>query len=264
MPLPHRQSVGYARGTMRLTLVRHATLLIDIAGTRILVDPAFDPAGSQPPVDGTPIPRPNPLVELPATPAQVVGDVDAVIVTHLHQDHLDGSAARLIADLPVYCQPDDVARLVHLGLAPTAIDGPCMIGAVALVPTSGHHGTGALGDSLGPVGGVVLRAADEPTVYVAGDTVLCDEVRQVIVDEGPDIVVVNAGAARFIVGDPITMDADDVVGVARLAAQAAVVVVHMESFNHCLLGREDLRARLAAEGLTDRVHVLDDGTAIAG
>ena len=48
---------------MRLTLVRHATVLIDIAGTRILVDPAVDPAGSQPPVDGTPMPSTNPLVE---------------------------------------------------------------------------------------------------------------------------------------------------------------------------------------------------------
>ena len=45
---------------MRLTLVRHATILIDMAGTRILIDPAFDPARSQPPVDGTPNPVPNP------------------------------------------------------------------------------------------------------------------------------------------------------------------------------------------------------------
>jgi L-ascorbate metabolism protein UlaG (beta-lactamase superfamily) len=113
------------------------------------------------------------------------------------------------------------------------------------------------------VSGVVLRAEAEPAVYVAGDTVLCDEVRNAIVDHAPDIVVVNAGAAQFTVGDPITMDADDVIGVADIAADAAVVVVHLEAFNHCLLTRADLRARISRAGLDGRVHVMDDGTAIA-
>ena len=66
---------------MRLTLVRHATVLIDIAGTRILVDPAVDPAGSQPPVDGTPMPSTNPLVEEPAAASRLVAGVAAVLVT---------------------------------------------------------------------------------------------------------------------------------------------------------------------------------------
>ncbi len=248
---------------MRLTLVRHATILIDMAGTRILIDPAFDPAGSQPPVDGTPNPVPNPLVELPAAPEQLLHGVDAVIVTHLHQDHLDATAGNLIRGLDVYCQPSDVPRLAAAGLAATPLEGPQRIGNVTASRTSGRHGTGALGESLGPVSGVVLRAGAEPAVYIAGDTVLCDEVRNAIVDHAPDIVVVNAGAAQFTVGDPITMGADDVIGVADIAADAAVVVVHMEAFNHCLLTRADLRARISREGLDGRVHVMDVGTAIA-
>lgn len=248
---------------MRLTLVRHATVIIDLAGTRILIDPAFDPPGTQPPVDGTPNPVPNPLVGLPATPEQLVGGVDAVIVTHLHQDHLDATAGNLIRGLDVYCQPPDVPRLAAAGLDPTPLEADQAIGPVTVTRTPGRHGTGALGDSLGPVSGVVLRAAGEPTVYVAGDTVLCDEVRNALVDHAPDVVVVNGGAAQFTVGDPITMDADDVVGVAEIAADAAIVVVHMEAFNHCLLTRAQLRARLADEGLAARVHVMDDGTAIA-
>jgi L-ascorbate metabolism protein UlaG (beta-lactamase superfamily) len=248
---------------MRLTLVRHATLVIDVADTRILIDPAFDPAGSQAPVDGTPNPVPNPLVELPADPQQLIRGVDAVVVTHLHQDHLDATAGSLIRALDVYCQPSDVPRLAATGLAATPLEGPQPIGSVTAFRTPGRHGTGALGESLGPVSGVVLRADGEPTVYVAGDTVLCDEVRNAIVEHAPDVIVVNAGAAQFTVGDPITMDADDVIGVARLAVDAAIVVVHMEAFNHCLLTRQELRSRVLAEGLEDRVHVMDDGTAIA-
>jgi hypothetical protein len=109
---------------------------------------------------------------------------------------------------------------------------------------------------------VLLRAEGEPTVYVAGDTVLCDEAR-------------GAGRARPGRGGgqrrrralhgrrPITMDADDVVGAARAAPDAEVVAVDMEAVNHCLLTRAELRARLEAEGLADRVHVPADGTALA-
>jgi L-ascorbate metabolism protein UlaG (beta-lactamase superfamily) len=137
---------------------------------------------------------------------------------------------------------------------------------VTLSRTGGRHGTGPLGDSLGPVSGVVLRAEGEPTVYVAGDTVLCDEVRTALAEHAPDVVVVNAGSARFVAGDPITMDADEVVALARAAGEAQdgaeVVAVHMEAINHCGLTRAELRARVAAEGLADRVHVPEDGTAL--
>jgi L-ascorbate metabolism protein UlaG (beta-lactamase superfamily) len=248
---------------MRLTLVRHATLLIDFAGVRFLIDPALDPAGSQPPVDETPNPRPNPLVELPCSPGQAVDGVNAAIVTHLHQDHLDATGGRAIRELPVYCQPTDVHRLANLGLMPIGLDGSVAVGPVVVERTDGQHGTGALGASLGPVSGVILRAPDEPTLYVAGDTVLCAEVSAVLRDARPDVVVLNAGAAQFVVGDAITMDADDVVAVANAVPTAAILVVHMEAFNHCLLSRDELRSRIDAEGLAERVHVMDDGTGIS-
>lgn len=188
--------------------------------------------------------------------------VDAAVVTHLHADHLDPTGGRLLAGMPVFCQPEDAARLASAGLDARPLEGGTSVGAVSLTRTGGRHGTGALGDSLGPVSGVVLRAEGEPTVYVAGDTVLCDEVRAALDEHEPDVVVVNAGGARFVAGDPITMDADDVVGVARAAPGAEVVAVHMEAVNHCLLTRDELRARVEAEGLADRVHVPEDGTAL--
>lgn len=249
---------------MRITLVRHATLLIDTGGRRFLVDPALDPAGARPPLEDTPNPQANPLVDLPAPPAQLLAGVDAVVITHLHEDHIDPTGGRAIRDLPVLSQPEDLPRLAQAGLAVTPLDQPRSVGAVTLTRTSGRHGTGPLGDSLGPVSGVVLAAEGEPTVYVAGDTILCDEVLAALSEHRPDVVVVNAGEARFVAGDPITMTADDVVGVARAAPDAVVVAVHMEAINHCLLTRAELRERLEAEGLADRVHVPEDGTALGG
>jgi L-ascorbate metabolism protein UlaG (beta-lactamase superfamily) len=93
---------------MRLRLIRHATLVVEYAGRRLLVDPMLDDAGARPPVVNTPNQRDNPLVALPMPAADVVRDVDAVLVTHLHADHWDATAAALLdRQLPIACQPED-------------------------------------------------------------------------------------------------------------------------------------------------------------
>ena len=56
----------------------------------------------------------------------------------------------------------------------------------------------------------------------------------------PRAVVVNAGGARFIEGDPIVMGAADVRRV-RSATDAPVVVVHLEAMNHCVEPRDAYR-----------------------
>ena len=112
---------------------------------------------------------------------------------------------------------------------------------------------------MAPASGFVLRAAGEPSVYVAGDTIWCDEVRATLDVQRPDVIVVNAGGARFTEGDPIVMTTDDVVALSRHAPRTPVVAVHLDAINHCLESRDELRARLRAEGLEDRVSVPEDG-----
>lgn len=125
--------------------------------------------------------------------------------------------------------------------------------------TDGRHGTGEIGEQMGPVSGFLVTAPGEPTLYLAGDTIWCDEVAEALDVHRPDVVVVNAGGARFVEGDPITMTADDVVAVARHAAGARVVAVHLEAVNHCLESRSELREPLDVEGLQERVSVPADG-----
>jgi L-ascorbate metabolism protein UlaG (beta-lactamase superfamily) len=114
---------------------------------------------------------------------------------------------------------------------------------------------------MAPVSGFVLRDASGRTLYLAGDTVLYDEVERVL-DRAPDVVVVNAGGARFAGGKPIVMDVDDVVAVARRVPEARVVAVHLEAINHCVQTRADLHQRLHDEGLTERVTVPEDGAEV--
>ena len=74
---------------MNVQLIRNATLLLDSSHGRILVDPMLRAAGTSPPIENTPNPRPNPLVELPIPAEDVLDGVDLCIVTHLHLDHFD-------------------------------------------------------------------------------------------------------------------------------------------------------------------------------
>ncbi len=108
----------------------------------------------------------------------------------------------------------------------------------------------------------MIDAGDGPPLYVAGDTIWCDEVAAAIDEHRPGVIVVNAGAARFLEGDPIVMTADDVVAVARHAPDARVVAVHMEAINHCELTRAELRARVREEGLQGQVTVPEDGAEV--
>jgi L-ascorbate metabolism protein UlaG (beta-lactamase superfamily) len=249
---------------MRLRLIRNATLGVRVAGRYLLVDPMLDPAGARPPVEDSPNPQPNPLVDLPEPAKVVVGGVDGVLVTHLHRDHFDDTAARLLPKgVPLVCQPEDAARLRERGFAGVQpIERQLELDGVRIARTSGRHGTGRVADELGPVSGFVVSAAGEPALYVAGDTVWCDEVREALDAHHPQVVVVNAGGARLLETDPIVMTTDDVVTVARHVPGARVVAVHFEAVNHCLETRADLHQRLHDEGLADRVTVPEDGAEV--
>jgi L-ascorbate metabolism protein UlaG (beta-lactamase superfamily) len=249
---------------MRLRLIRNATLLVRVAERTLVVDPMLDPAGARPPVEDTANPVDNPLVELPEPAEVIVGLVQGALVTHLHRDHLDDTAIRLLPkDLPVLCQPPDAEALRGHGFADVRpVEDELTWDGVRIARTDGRHGTGRIAEALGPVSGFVLAAAGEPTLYVAGDTIWCDQVATALDSHRPDVVVVNAGGARFLEGDPIVMTADDVVAVARHAPQARVVAVHLEAINHCPQTRADLHQRLHDEGLTERVTVPEDGAEV--
>jgi L-ascorbate metabolism protein UlaG (beta-lactamase superfamily) len=245
---------------MKLQLIRHATIKLQYAGLGLLIDPMFSTAEANPPIINTGNDRRNPLVPLPVPIAELV-DVDAVIVTHLHPDHWDMDAVQALSKTtPIICQPGDDAVIRGQGFASvTAISETHVWGGVQFTRTGGQHGTGEIGKLMGQVSGFVLQADGEPTLYLAGDTIWCDAPRQALDRFQPDVTVVNAGGARFVEGDPITMDADDVVSVCRHAEYTNVVAVHMDAINHCLVTRTELQARLIAEGVMEQVSILADG-----
>lgn len=236
---------------MRLTLVRSATLLLDMQGQRILVDPMLDDVGARPPVENTPNARRNPLVPLPIPAAELVEDLDAVLVTHLHKDHFDETAAKLLPrDVVVFCQPEDMKALGALGLQVLPIAEKADWKGPTITRTGGRHGSGAIAELLAPVSGFVID-----DLYIAGDTIWCPEVDEAIAAHQPRVAVVNGSGARFLEGDPIVMTIEDIRRVADRVP--TVVVVHLEAINHCIDTRDEVRSALP------HVIVPEDGETLA-
>ena len=252
---------------MRIRFIRHATLVLEMGTVRVLVDPMLGPAGTAPAVPNTPNAKPNPLVELPFGDDELsglIGSTDVVLVTHTHADHWDGRAQEVIPEeTPILCQPEDEGKISgagFLGVSPVASELDW--NGLRFARTGGRHGTGEIGAQMAPVSGFVVRAEDSPSLYVAGDTIWCDEVDEALRTHRPDVVVVNAGAAQFLEGDPITMTAEDVAKVCQTAPEARVIAVHMEAINHCLLTRHELAEFLDEQGLAGRVEIPADGESL--
>jgi L-ascorbate metabolism protein UlaG (beta-lactamase superfamily) len=229
---------------VRVQLVRHATLIVRYGGRTLLVDPMLGDTGVMPPIANSPNPRPNPLVQLPIPAERVLAGIDAVLVTHTHPDHWDAAAVKLVPkDTPLLIQPPDAKRIADQGFTAAApIETSTTWNGITIARTSGQHGRGEVGKRLAPVSGFVLKVAGAPTLYIAGDTIWCPEVESALSTHKPDVVVLNAGAAQFLEGGPITMDAADVLQVGKAAPKARVIAVHMEAINHCVLTRAALRA----------------------
>jgi L-ascorbate metabolism protein UlaG (beta-lactamase superfamily) len=245
---------------MRVQLIRHATLLVQFAGHTLLVDPMLDNVGARPPIQNSPNPRNNPLVPLPMKPEAVLANIESVLVTHTHSDHWDSTAEKLLPkSVPFFGQPQDEAKFLAAGFtAVRPIDKSVEWNSIQISRTGGQHGTGEIAKKMAPVSGFLLRADDEPTLYIAGDTIWCGAVQDALDVHEPDVIVLNAGGARFLEGNPITMSAHDVVTVCRRSPKAKIVAVHMDAINHCLLTREDLAFLLAAERVKERVVIPSD------
>jgi len=234
--------------TMKLRLLRNATLKLEILGKTILIDPFFAPKGSLPSFTGR---APNPLVELPASPEAILDGVELVIVSHLHPDHFDPVAQSLVPKhLPLICQPGDEDKIRSYGFSDvTPLADTINWHGIRLQRREGSHGLGPVVQKMGSVMGFSITAKDEPTVYWAGDTVLYPAIETIIATAKPEIIVIHSCGARWD-GDLITMDAAEAVTTCRLAPHAIVVATHMDSLDHATVSRDELRRYSTEQGVS--------------
>lgn len=252
--------------TNTVRLLRHATLVLQVGDIKFLVDPMLSKKDDLDPVQNCGNDIRIPMVDLPVSKEELEGiirDVDAVVVTHLHRDHWDAAALALIdrAKLLI-CQPSDADKLRAQGFVEVhPVADHITWKGVTISRTGGQHGTGEIGQKMGAVSGFVFQDKRQ-TIYVAGDTIWCDEVEQALKIYQPHVTIVNAGGAQFLAGGPITMTPDDILKVHTHLPQTKIIAVHMDTVNHCFVRRSDLQKVVAEKGLQSKVLIPADGERI--
>lgn len=246
---------------MKLHHLRSATAFLELGEHRLLIDPMLSEVGAMPgfKLRGGPRRR-NPLVPLPPGTSALLERVTGVIVTHEHPDHFDDPARAWVAErgLPVWTHAIDLQSLRRKGLAARLLEDGSLGMRVEAVPT--RHGRGLMGWMMGPVCGFFLDCPGEPTIYITSDAVLTDELLEAVDRLRPDVILAPAGAANSGFGD-ILFSVDELVTLAK-RSEAQLVFNHLEALDHCPTTREQLRARMDAEGLGQRVHIPADGACV--
>ncbi|MBB6330255.1 L-ascorbate metabolism protein UlaG (beta-lactamase superfamily) [Chryseobacterium sediminis] len=248
---------------MKLQLWRNATLLLNIDGISILVDPMLGEKGSLgkfPMVDNELL---NPLVDLPFGKEELnqkLKKVDAVAVTHLHPDHWDTTAIELLdKNIPIICSSLISEQIAGYGFTDIiAVNDSVQWRNIEISTTKGQHGTGEIGEKMGIVNGFVFTTENK-SVYIAGDSIWYNEIAQEIEKHQPQHIIVAGGAATFLVGDPIIMTSEDIIKVCEHAPEATVWVTHLESVSHCKEDRKFIREKISKNRLEKRCFILDDG-----
>lgn len=244
--------------------IRHATMILTLGDKRILVDPMLSDKDANAAHKMTRNSHRNwPLVDLPV-PVESLFDVDAILVTHLHFDHFDSVAEEVLPrDKPVFCQPTDAEKLRELGFQRVLpIEDMEEWAGITIHRVDGNHGRGMAKLPMGKSSGYVLTGVDGKAVYIGGDAVFDDLFRKNLDRFKPQHIILFGGEARLIFGSPITMGSDDILGVCNYMPDADVVVVHMETMNHCDLTRAELRRALDNAGVAERVSVPEDGESV--
>jgi L-ascorbate metabolism protein UlaG (beta-lactamase superfamily) len=137
---------------VKITHLGHSCVLVESAGARILIDPGAFTHGFE-----------------------ELTDLDAILVTHQHADHLD------IERLPVLLEANEQAQLiteaevaaelekVGIDAHPLHVDASVQIGAVELTGVGGIHAE--IHADIPRIGntGLLLRSDGEPTFFHPGD-----------------------------------------------------------------------------------------------
>ncbi|MGG0664219.1 MBL fold metallo-hydrolase [Viridibacillus arvi] len=248
---------------MKIEQIRNATLVVEYAGKKFLIDPMLAEVGTYPPYPNSPRQdQNNPLVSLPTSVENIIQNIDAVIVTHLHLDHFDDVAKDVLPkDIKIFVQNvEDAQEVINDGFKNVEmLQEDTVFEGIQLIKTKGEHGRGEILKLTGLVCGVVFKQSSEKTLYVAGDTVWYDAIQEVIDTHKPEIIVVNGGDNQFFEGGSLIMGKEDIYEVYKAASNAQIIVSHMEAVNHWNLSKGELRAFIDEKGISSTILVPDDG-----
>ena len=256
-----RQAVPDVRvARLRATIVGHASVLIQAGGLNVLTDPVWSDRASPLPFAG---PR---RVWAPGVALEALPQIDAVLLSHNHYDHMDLPTLRRLhaRDRPLIVTPlgnDAILRRAISGVRVRAGDWWDRIdidkgGEVTIVPA--YHWSARTGRDrrMALWSGFMLRTAGG-CAYFAGDTGYGDghifrEVRRRIARPDLALIPIGAYAPRWFMS-PQHTDPNEAVQILEDLEAARAVGIHWGVFQLTDEAREEppelLREALVSRGI---------------
>lgn len=257
---------------MKITQVRNATIIVEYDGIKFLVDPWLMPKDFMEGFDSAVNSHiRQPRVNLPFEVGKIV-DVDVVIITHIHPDHWDEFAENALdKNIKIFVQSEiDRKYILSKGFLNVEIlsKNGSKYKNITLYKTGTQHGKREilkpLCESIGipyDAMGVVFKAENEKILYIAGDTIWCDEILETLERYIPDIIVLNACAATVLNGERLIMNIDDIKEVMKNAPNSIIIASHMDTVSHQTLTRDDLKG-FKEEKSIENFLIPDDGESL--
>jgi L-ascorbate metabolism protein UlaG (beta-lactamase superfamily) len=115
------------------------------------------------------------------------------------------------------------------------------VGSVSIYKTPGKHGVIT---PCGEASGIIFKATDEKTLYIAGDTVWFEGVKNTLDKYKPDIIALNACAAELIGFGRLIMNDEDVETVSKISPDSKIIITHMDNVSHASITRFTMRSLL--------------------
>jgi L-ascorbate metabolism protein UlaG (beta-lactamase superfamily) len=200
----------------RIVYVGHATVLVDLDGTQLLTDPLLRP-------------RLLHLRRVGSVQRDTLRGVDAVLISHIHFDHLDLlSLQGLGRDVPVVVPRGAgglVTRKGFTAVSELGVGDELRLGELAVRATPAFHDAGRIpfGSRADPVGYMIEGSR---SVYFAGDTDVFDAMKAL----GPvDLALLPIWGWGAKLG-PGHMDPRAAAEAARLLRASTVIPIHWGTY----------------------------------
>jgi L-ascorbate metabolism protein UlaG (beta-lactamase superfamily) len=220
---------------LRATWLGHSTVLIEIDGVRLLTDPVWGTRASPSSLFGPKRFQPVPV------PLRAMPNVDAVLVSHDHYDHLDYPTIRQLAkiDVPFVTSLGVGAHLEAWGVQRARIVEldwweshtlPQTDVTVTAAPSQHFSGRG-LKDRNATLWSSLAIRSPRHAVFFSGDTGLTTEYRTIGERLGPfDLVMLEVGAFHPAWGD-IHLGPENALKAHELIGSGAFLPVHWGTFS---------------------------------
>jgi L-ascorbate metabolism protein UlaG (beta-lactamase superfamily) len=238
LPVVFRRASDFAvapASGLRITWFGHSTLLVEIEGRRVLIDPVWSERCSPSRFIGPKRFHPPPfrLEDLPP--------IDAVVISHDHYDHLDyATIAALKQGAATFIVPLGVgAHLEYWGIAPERIRElewwqDTSLNGIRFTATPARHFSGrGLGNDRTLWAGWVLSGAAR-RVYYSGDTAMFEGFEQIGERLGPfDATMIEVGAYDALWAD-VHLGPEQAVQAHRAVRGRVMLPVHWGTFDLAL------------------------------